>query len=78
MRISRDVDVQLEAISEDEIFVLSDAAAVIGEMVTLALVSSQGERELQVRVAESRPQVVDDVMRHRIRLEILPARGLAG
>ena len=78
IRISRDVDVQPEATDSQEMFVISDAAAVIGEVVTLALVSSNGERELRVQIVDSRPHVVDGVMRHRVRLKILSARGLSG
>ena len=75
IRISRDVAVQADE-ATSEIFVVSDAAAVVGEVLTLALVSSDGEMEFRVRVAESRPHLIDGAMRHRLRLEVITATSL--
>jgi hypothetical protein len=72
IRISRDVAVDA-AVGGTAISVLSDVPGVIGEELTLALVSSAGETELRVRVADSRPQFVDGVMRHQMRLELIAA-----
>jgi hypothetical protein len=72
MRISRDVAVQLDGTS-DEIAVLSDMPAVVDEELTLALVSHAGNMDLRVKVVESRPQIVEGVLRHRVRLQLLAA-----
>lgn len=72
MRISRDVAVQVGEASS-EIAVLSDAPGVVDEELTLALVSSAGDMDLRVRVVDSRPQIVNGVLRHRVRLQLLAA-----
>lgn len=72
MRISRDVAVQVGEASS-EIAVLSDAPGIVDEELTLALVSSAGDMDLRVRVVDSRPQIVDGVLRHRVRLQLLSA-----
>jgi hypothetical protein len=76
IRISRDVAVQAEHTS-GELAVLSDAAGVIGEELTLALVNGAGERELRVKVVDSRPHLVNGAVRHRVRLEIVSAGSIA-
>jgi hypothetical protein len=77
IRISRDVAVQAEN-TVSEISVLSDAAGVIGEVLTLALVSSTAESEMRVRVVDSRPHFTDGVLRHRVRLQIMPPDSTPG
>lgn len=72
LRISRDVAVQVGEASS-EIAVLSDAPGVVDEELTLALVSSSGDMDLRVRVVDSRPQVVNGELRHRVRLQLLAA-----
>ena len=71
IRVSRDIAVQ-PGNNDGEIVVLSDAAVAVGEVLTLALVSSTGETELRVRVLESRPHCTNGLVRHRLYLEILP------
>ena len=72
MRISRDVSVQVGGTS-NEIAVLSDVAGVVAEELTLALVSQAGNMDLRVKVVDSRPQIVEGVLRHRVRLQLLAA-----
>ena len=74
MRLSQDVSVQVGE-AANELTVLSDAPGVLDEKLTLALVSSAGEMELQVKVIDSRPHVVDGVVRHRVRLEMTSPDG---
>jgi hypothetical protein len=80
MRVSRDVELLIEQSSPalSEVFVLSDAPAVPGELLTLALVSRTKEMECRVKVADSRPHVAAGVMRHLVRLEILTALPATG
>jgi hypothetical protein len=79
MRISRDVEVvEQSSLSSSEILVLSDTPPVVGEVLTLALMSHTTETECLVKVVESRPHVADGVMRHLVRLEILSAPFSAG
>ena len=72
MRISRDVAVQVDGTSS-EIAVLSDVPGVVDEELTLVLVSSAGNMDLRVKVVDSRPQIVEGVLRHRVRLQLLAA-----
>lgn len=72
MRISRDVAVQVDGTS-NEIAVLSDVPGVVDEELTLALVSNAGNMDLRVKVVDSRPQIVEGVLRHRVRLQLLAA-----
>ena len=72
LRISGDVTVEVNGRTPD-IAVISDTPAVVGEELTLALANGAGQMEFVVRVAESRPQKVGDVLRHRLRLQILSA-----
>ena len=80
MRVSRDVELLIEqsSLARSELFVLSDAPAVLGELLTLVLVSRTDEMEWLVKVADSRPHVADGVMRHLVRLEILTALPATG
>ena len=72
MRISRDVSVQVDGTS-NEITVLAEVPGVVDEELTLALVSNAGNMDLRVKVVDSRPQVVDGILRHRVRLQLLTA-----
>jgi hypothetical protein len=72
MSISRDVTVQVDG-TGNEIAVLSDAPGVVDEELTLALISSAGNMDLRVKVVDSRPQVIEGVLRHRLRLQLLAA-----
>ena len=68
-RVSRDVVVQLADSSRD-ITVLSDAPVAVGEQMTLSLVSSTGDVELQVTVADCRPHIIGGTMRHLVQLAV--------
>lgn len=75
LRISRDVAVEIEPAhaegTANVISVLSDAPGVVGEELTLALLSSGGEIVLRVTILESRPYLVNGAVRHQVRLGIL-------
>jgi len=59
-----------------ELIAISSQAAVIGELLWLDLAGTDGDVDVKVRVLDSRPVVVDDAMRHQLRLEIIqPADG---
>ena len=75
-RVSRDVVVQRDDKSRD-ITVLSDAPVGAGEQMTLSLVSSTGEVELQVTVVDCRPHIVEGTMRHLVQLAVTSAPAVA-
>jgi hypothetical protein len=70
MRISRDVAVQTGS-APGELAIFSDSPGVVDAEFTLALVSSAGEIDVRVRVLDSRPHMDGDVLRHRVRLQLL-------
>ena len=67
MRVLRDVEIQYDEFS-GELAILSETPGVVGEEMTLAVVSAQGEVELRVQIVASGPQIVGDVLRHRLQL----------
>jgi hypothetical protein len=69
VRVLRDVVVARTG--GDELLVLTQAAAVVGEDMTLELVAGGLVMALRVAVEESRPVVVDGSVRHRLRARIL-------
>ena len=77
MCISRDVTVHVDGTS-NEIAVLSDAPGVVDEELTLVLMSSAGNMDLRVKVVDSRPQIIEGMLRHRVRLQLLAAETLEG
>jgi hypothetical protein len=68
--VLRDVDVQYDECS-GALSILSDAAGVVGEDLTLAVVGAEGDLELCVQVVTSRPQIISGVLRHRLELRRL-------
>ena len=72
MRVSCDVSVDA-ALCGSELTVLGDAPGVVDEELTLGLVGRDGQLDLRVRVLESRPQVANGVVRHRLRLLMMGA-----
>jgi len=72
MRVSCDVSVDT-ALCGSELTVLGDAPGVVDEELTLGLVGRDGQLDLRVRVLESRPQVTNGVIRHRLRLLMMGA-----
>jgi len=72
MRVSCDVSVDT-ALCGSELTVLGDVPGVVDEELTLGLVGRDGQLDLRVRVLESRPQVANGVVRHRLRLLMMGA-----
>ena len=72
MRVWRDVSVAADAIGK-EFSVVSDEPAALHEEMTLGLAGPEGRVDVRVRVLESRPQVVDGIVRHQLRLLMLEA-----
>jgi len=71
-RISGDVVVEADE-TTGEIFVLSESPYVVGEQMTLALVSSAADMDVTVTVLDSRPSIAEGRLRHRLRLRIVSA-----
>jgi hypothetical protein len=69
VRVLRDVVVTRTG--DQELLVLSQAPGVAGEEMTLDLMGGGLAMALRVKVAESRPVVVDGAVRHRLRLEMV-------
>ena len=66
VRVPRDVHVQTTAGSD--LIVISPSPGVINERLRLELFDTGSCSSLHVQVAESRPIVVDGLVRHRLRL----------
>lgn len=64
-------DVVVERVAKFDIWVLSSAPASRDEGMTLELPRPGGTVEMKVRVAESRPVIVDERVQHRVRLQLL-------
>ena len=69
LRVLRDVIVQDGA--DGELIVFGGAPGVVDEVMTLDLAGAGQVVTLRVRVAESRPVILDGSVRHRIRLDVL-------
>jgi hypothetical protein len=69
MRVLRDVVV--DRVSREELLVISQAPAIVGEDMSLDLVGAGTTMELRVRVIESRPVIIEGTVRHRIRLSVM-------
>lgn len=67
IRVLRDVAVQYDEFS-GELTILSDTPGVVGEELTLAVVSAEGDAELRVEIVGSRPEIVSGLLRHRLQL----------
>jgi hypothetical protein len=72
MRVWREVSVDADA-NGDELTVVSDVPGVVDEELTLGLLGPGGQLDLRVRVLESNPQIMDGIVRHRVRLLMLDA-----
>jgi hypothetical protein len=67
LHVSRDVEI--EKAVDDEFVAMSSEPAVPGDVLTIAF-SADGSRKTQtVRVTDSRPVVVQGVVKHELRLE---------
>lgn len=69
MRVLRDVVVDRNG--ESELFALSAAPGVVGEEMSLELITGANRRSLRVRVVESRPVIVAGGVQHRLQLEMI-------
>lgn len=69
MRVLRDVI--LHRTAPDELLAVSHAPAVAGEEMSLDVIGGGSSVGLRVKVAESRPVIVEGSVRHRIRLLVL-------
>ena len=74
MRVLRDAVV--ERVDDQELVVLSQTPAVIGDEMFLELFSGHGCLALQVRVLDSRPVVIAGSVRHRLRVAVTNAGAL--
>jgi hypothetical protein len=68
IRILRDV--VIDRTDRDELLAVSNAAAVVGEMLSLDLIGGGQNVAIKVRVLDSRPVIIDGTVRHRVRLAL--------
>lgn len=69
MRVLRDVVVDRNG--DSELFAVSLAPGVVGEEMSLELISGVSRRSLRVRVTDSRPVIVAGAVQHRLQLAML-------
>ena len=69
MRVLRGVEIQRT--NDDRLHAISQAAGIVGEEMTLDLMGAGATLGLKVRVTDSRPVMVDGVVRHQIGLAML-------
>ena len=67
MRIGRDVSIA-HAEAGGELAVESDVPGIVDEEFTLGVVGPEGRIDVRVKVLDSNPQIVDGLVRHRLRL----------
>ena len=65
-------DVTVERYSGNEVWVVSKSPAHVDELLTLDLTSSGPPETINVRVVDSVPVLYDGVVRHGLRLAIVP------
>lgn len=70
MRIGRDVSIAA-AQAGGELAVDSDVPGMVDEEFTLGLHGPDGRVDVRVKVIDSNPQIVDGLVRHRLRLLML-------
>ena len=68
IRILRDV--VIDRTERDELLAVSNAAAVVGEVLSLDLIGGGKNVAFKVRVIDSRPVIIDGTVRHRVRLAL--------
>ena len=73
MRVLRDVVIQRteQRTENDRLHAVSHLPGIVGEEMTLDLIGARGTLALRVRVADSRPMMVDGSVRHRIGLAVV-------
>lgn len=69
MRVLRDVIISRA--EGDEVHAVSQVAAVVGEEMTLDVIGAGAAMKLKVRVIESRPLMVQGVVRHQVKLAMV-------
>ena len=69
LRILRDVVVNRTG--DDELLAVSNAAAVVGEVLSLELMGAGQSAMVKVCVRDSRPVIIDGTVRHRVRLGLI-------
>jgi hypothetical protein len=68
LRTSTQVVVNL---TEPGLTIISDSPGVVDDEFTLALVQGSEQMDVKVRVVETSPQVLDGVLCHQLKLEVL-------
>jgi hypothetical protein len=76
LRISRDVVVMHAA--QNEFVAASSQPGIPGDVLTIAFSGRDGQQSETVRVAASKPVVVDGVVKHELRLERLASHSAIG
>jgi len=66
-------NVVIDRPERDELLAVSNAAAVVGEAMSLDLMGGGRSLALKVRVLESRPVIIEGSVRHRLRLALMSA-----
>ena len=69
MRVLRDVVVDRNG--DSELYAVSLAPGVVGEEMSLELITGVSRRSLRVRVTDSRPVIVAGGVQHRLQLAML-------
>ena len=69
MRVLRDVTI--DRAEGNEVHAVSQVPAVVGEEMTLDVMGAGAEMGLKVRVIESRPLMVQGVVRHQVKLAMV-------
>ena len=69
IRILRDVVVNRTG--DDELLAVSNAAAIVGEVLSLELMGAGQTAMTKVRVLDSRPVIIEGTVRHRVRLYLM-------
>ena len=71
LRILSDVMVQESA--ANELVAISREPGVVGEVLGVQIIGTQGTMHTSARITDSRPLVSDGAVRHRLRLERVPS-----
>ena len=69
MRVLRDVVVDRNG--DSELYAVSVAPGIVGEDMTLELITGVSRRSLRVRVMDSRPVIIAGTVQHRLQLAML-------
>jgi hypothetical protein len=76
LRVLRDVVVRKG--TANELVVIADEAAAVGELLTLERIVDGGPTAIEVMVVDSRPAIVNGTMRHRVRLSPIKSAAAFG